>query len=76
MSNNFPASVGVKIEDILRIFIFKCHRKLVQKARNKAVGDFSERSDGCVLVATDLLGRGVDISGGIDFVVQENLLKY
>ena len=55
---------------------FKCHRKLVQKARNKAVGDFSERTDGCVLVATDLLGRGVDISGGIDFVVQENFLKY
>jgi len=58
------------VRQLIDVPVIKCHRKLNQKIRNKAIGDFSSRSDGCVLLTTDLLGRGVDISSGIDFVVQ------
>lgn len=50
--------------------VIKCHGKKNQKLRSKAVKEFTERKDGAVMVTTDLLCRGVDISGGVDFVVQ------
>jgi superfamily II DNA/RNA helicase len=32
--------------------------------------DVAERKN-CILIATDVLGRGVDIQGGLDYVIQE-----
>merc|ERR1712048_95762 len=58
------------LRQLINVAVIKCHRKLVQKARNKALKDFANREEGSVLLATDLLGRGVDIQGGIDFVIQ------
>jgi len=49
--------------------VLKCHRNLDPKTRSKSVKDFSERKDG-IMLASDLLGRGVDIQGGIDIVIQ------
>jgi ATP-dependent RNA helicase DDX55/SPB4 len=50
--------------------VIKCHGKKNQKLRSKAVKEFTDRSGGAVLVTTDLLCRGVDIAGGVDYVIQ------
>ncbi|CAG5094211.1 Oidioi.mRNA.OKI2018_I69.XSR.g13351.t1.cds [Oikopleura dioica] len=50
--------------------VIKCHGKKNQKLRSKAIKEFTDRSGGAVLVTTDLLCRGVDISGGVDYVIQ------
>jgi len=51
--------------------IMKCHRKLTPKARADSVRDFAARGDkGACMLATDLLGRGVDLSSGVDLVIQ------
>ena len=57
------------LKQLAPTLVLKCHRNLDPKTRSKSVKDFSERKDG-IMLASDLLGRGVDIQGGIDLVIQ------
>ena len=57
------------LKQLAPTLVLKCHRNLDPKTRSKSVKDFSERKDG-IMLASDLLGRGVDIQGGIDIVIQ------
>ena len=57
--------------------ILKCHRKLNPKARTESVKQFANRGDkGAAMLTTDLLGRGVDLSTGVDLVVQVFYYKF
>ena len=56
----------------LTFFIIKnFFRKLNPKKRIDSVKEFANRGDkGAAMLTTDLLGRGVDLSCGVDLVIQ------